>query len=66
VISSPNGQARPAAANRFSVSRTVDGTTPVRKAIWCFDTPAYPKVRPDVCPLVGWLALLIMQIEGYS
>jgi hypothetical protein len=43
VTSSFNGQVRPAAANRFSVSRTVDGTTPVRRAIWCFDTPAYPK-----------------------
>jgi len=39
-MSAGNGQLSPAAASRFSVSRTVDGATPTRRAISLPDTPA--------------------------
>src|SRR6516165_986809 len=40
VTSSGSGQAKPTAAKRFSVSRTVDDASPVRRAISCLERPA--------------------------
>jgi hypothetical protein len=45
VTSSPSGQVRPEVAKRFSVSRTVDGTTPVSRAIWCGRCRRIPGVK---------------------